>query len=1499
MFRRPLALTPGASCRPVSRLFTACSLVFLTAFAPDASALTLRDSSFVTDGAVLTMKSTGSTLFVGGSFGRIGPFTGCAAVLDGAHPVPTFPMLGIPNRYNSQVVCAASDSSGGWFLGGSFVQAQGGSHVGLLHVRADGSVANWAPAPNGVVTALLFTAGRLYVGGTFTTIGGQPRSGLAVVDTGTAAAQAWNAVPSSGSVKNFLLANGKLYVYGSFRLMNGEARASIAAFDPATGALLPDVLAGADRLASAQLNSVAASADRLFLTGDFSYLALPAGTFARLDTVSGSPSSPFADLTGTVHAIVSDGAGGWFVGGTVTSAHGIARTNLLHLNADGSLAPWSPAPDGDVRALALCGDTLFVGGAFMLVNGQYRPGLAAFHTVTGALITTVPSAGGEVNALCRSGDRLFVGGTFPTLGGRTLNGLASLDWRTMQLSLEQPWGCGGTVGALVATSTDLYAGGAFTSLVPSSSGFTRTDTTGASTDPTPLGIGGTGYALAGDGAGGWYVGGVFAASGSTGTNVLHRNADGSLGTFSVKANGTVRALLRTGNTLYVGGAFTTVNGQSRIGAAAFDVVSGALLPFDAALSAAASVRALALANDTLYIGGTFSTVGGQPRSGLASVNATTGVPTTWPPNIVRTSGTPEVQTVVLAGGRVWISGRFTTVAGLPRLSVASLDPVTGAPDAWSPNVAANQECTIEVSGSKVFVGGDFTNVNGSPIAYFATLDATTGALVPGWSPQPISAVRALRASGNTLYLAGQFSILDSQVRYYAAAIDLTTGALLPFAPTLYSAAYAIERSGDQVGIAGAFAAAASVTVNNLAGFDLATLHPTGFAPNVNGWVSTLATADGIVYVGGDFNAINATNRLRIGALNPDGTLTSWVSSSAAIVHSIAVYGSRLYIAGEQSGRGSLRAVSRVSGTAASFNATPGGPVHAVCASTTLVAGCEGQGFGATARAYLGSLSLATGMPTTWNPAPNLPASSLVWSDGRLFAGGSFTTIGAVSRRYLAAWNTSTNALLALNPVPDGTVASLALANDTLFVGGAFSALAGEARSRIGAFSASTLGLLGFDPGANGTVTLVATDRGRLVVAGAFHSVGMSIRGGLAAVDPRTGFVRPWDPRTFGNVNDLHLLNGRLYAVGSFWRADAPARNLAAAFDTATAEVSSWAPEPDGSVYSMAQHDGHLYLGGTFASAGGAARQSLAQVDTATGLATAWNPGTNGTPIRLAVDSGTLFVGGAFTSAGGQPRGNGAAFDATTGVLTSWNPSANNQITSFAFQPGELFVGGAFTSIGGLSRAKLALLSRATGLASTWNAGMNTSATQQVDVLDLNNGLLFVGGTFSSFANGAANRSNLALLQASTAAPLAWAPEPWQGVHALLRDRGTLHVGGFFSTIASEGHPYYAALLDPSYQLELLGAPAEPAVTAFTLGAPTPNPARNRSRLAFTLPAAGAVRLGLFDVTGRRVAALLSGERLEAGRHERTVDVSRQAPGLYWYRLEYGGRILVRPVTVRP
>lgn len=76
---------------------------------------------------------------------------------------------------------------------------------------------------------------------------------------------------------------------------------------------------------------------------------------------------------------------------------------------------------------------------------------------------------------------------------------------------------------------------------------------------------------------------------------------------------------------------------------------------------------------------------------------------------------------------------------------------------------------------------------------------------------------------------------------------------------------------------------------------------------------------------------------------------------------------------------------------------------------------------------------------------------------------------------------------------------------------------------------------------------------------------------------------------------------------------------------------------------------------------------------------------------------------------------------------------------------------------------------------------------------------------------------------------------------------------------------------------------------FGLERPTPNPATGTSAIAFGLPAAGRVRLGVYDVRGRLVRTLIDGP-IEAGRHDRTwdgVDARgiRARSGIYFYRLE--------------
>jgi hypothetical protein len=77
----------------------------------------------------------------------------------------------------------------------------------------------------------------------------------------------------------------------------------------------------------------------------------------------------------------------------------------------------------------------------------------------------------------------------------------------------------------------------------------------------------------------------------------------------------------------------------------------------------------------------------------------------------------------------------------------------------------------------------------------------------------------------------------------------------------------------------------------------------------------------------------------------------------------------------------------------------------------------------------------------------------------------------------------------------------------------------------------------------------------------------------------------------------------------------------------------------------------------------------------------------------------------------------------------------------------------------------------------------------------------------------------------------------------------------------------------------------------------PNPFNPSTRIVFELPAPAAVRLSVFDASGRRVAVLRD-ESMTAGRHEVLWDGSDAAgrpaaSGVYLYRLETGGMVETR------
>ncbi len=77
----------------------------------------------------------------------------------------------------------------------------------------------------------------------------------------------------------------------------------------------------------------------------------------------------------------------------------------------------------------------------------------------------------------------------------------------------------------------------------------------------------------------------------------------------------------------------------------------------------------------------------------------------------------------------------------------------------------------------------------------------------------------------------------------------------------------------------------------------------------------------------------------------------------------------------------------------------------------------------------------------------------------------------------------------------------------------------------------------------------------------------------------------------------------------------------------------------------------------------------------------------------------------------------------------------------------------------------------------------------------------------------------------------------------------------------------------------------------------PNPFNPSTTIEFTLPADGRVVLKVFDIVGREVATLLD-ENRKAGIYQQAVfDASRFSSGVYFARLEFGGKQLLKKMVL--
>jgi hypothetical protein len=282
------------------------------------------------------------------------------------------------------------------------------------------------------------------------------------------------------------------------------------------------------------------------------------------------------------------------------------------------------------------------------------------------------------------------------------------------------------------------------------------------------------------------------------------------------------------------------------------------------------VIAVAYRGDTLYLGGDFSQVNGVTRNNLAACNAVNGDLLGWNPN----PNGPVRAIKVSNGGRVFVGGDFTSVGGATRARIASLSPASGGAYGFNPGVNNSVKAlTFSNSGSTVYAGGDFSSAAGAARSRLAAFNATSGRLTslkPSISNGAAFATvlsMDVSADGNTLYFAGDFARVSGSSRRNAAAVSSGLGSLRAWSPS---------STGDVAGELTLSTSGRTVFVGGRAsgGYVQAYGPTAGGAPvwnvDANGDVEALAIISSTLYVGGHFTNIGGSARNHLAALRATG-----------------------------------------------------------------------------------------------------------------------------------------------------------------------------------------------------------------------------------------------------------------------------------------------------------------------------------------------------------------------------------------------------------------------------------------------------------------------------------------------------------------------------------------------------------------------------------------------------------------------------------------------------
>jgi uncharacterized delta-60 repeat protein len=287
---------------------------------------------------------------------------------------------------SGEVISVASTEEGKVVMGGLFTSVNRVPRNRVARLNADGSVDATFDIGSGadnVVRVIRMQAdGKILVGGQFTKFNGQSRNCLVRLNSDGTLDPEFKVGTGFGGLRwvctILIQPDGKIIVGGDFTSYDNHPCGSIARLNP-DGTFDPTFNSGKGTTSDNPIISAALQPDgKIIIGGSFNhYQGVSRVNIARLlpdgqlDTEYKSGKGISGGLYSMIQCVLAQPDGKVFIGGSFDRVNGVARSNVVLLNADGSIdTSFAPKMSNPVRAIVSEGrGAILLGGEFVTVNG--------------------------------------------------------------------------------------------------------------------------------------------------------------------------------------------------------------------------------------------------------------------------------------------------------------------------------------------------------------------------------------------------------------------------------------------------------------------------------------------------------------------------------------------------------------------------------------------------------------------------------------------------------------------------------------------------------------------------------------------------------------------------------------------------------------------------------------------------------------------------------------------------------------------------------------------------------------------------------------------------------------------------------------------------------------------------------------------------------------------------------------------------------------------------